>query len=196
MRETRFLPFGLFRISCRKGGSPPVGFRFPIRGRSFTPLRMTASERQQLFANVIWHMNLHTAAAVLPFPREAGLAGTPFICHSEEHSDEESPAFRFLPLGSPPLGELSPKGTERVPGALFPPPSSLRSATSPTGRGKAQNTYGRFVDRPCVRSAAAYKRQPEKRCLSGCLILYSAVCGHGGSRASAPVQAAIICISA
>ena len=41
----------------------------------------------------------------------------------------------FCPL-APTLGELSPKVTERVPGALFPSPSSLHSATSPTGRGK------------------------------------------------------------
>ena len=35
-----------------------------------------------------------------------------------------------------PLGELSPKVTERVLHPNFPSPSSLRSATSPKGRGK------------------------------------------------------------
>ena len=48
-------------------------------------------------------------------------------------------ARRLLPL---PLGELSPKVTERGKAALndkilvLPSPSSLRSATSPKGRGK------------------------------------------------------------
>ena len=37
---------------------------------------------------------------------------------------------------APPLGELSPKVTERVLQSSFPYPSSLRSATSPKGRGK------------------------------------------------------------
>ena len=35
-----------------------------------------------------------------------------------------------------PLGELSPKVTERALHPRFPSPSSLRSATSPIGRGK------------------------------------------------------------
>ena len=35
-----------------------------------------------------------------------------------------------------PLGELSPKVTERALQSCVPPPSSLRSATFPKGRGK------------------------------------------------------------
>ena len=45
----------------------------------------------------------------------------------------------FVPTRSalaPPLGELSPKVTERAFRTHFPSPSSLRSATSPKGRGK------------------------------------------------------------
>jgi len=41
---------------------------------------------------------------------------------------------------APPLGELSPKVTERVSAYYFPSPSSLRSATSPKGRGKPQES--------------------------------------------------------
>ena len=37
---------------------------------------------------------------------------------------------------APPLGELSPKVTESVLQPSIPSPSSLRSATSPKGRGK------------------------------------------------------------
>ena len=37
---------------------------------------------------------------------------------------------------APPLGELSPKVTERVLHPGIPSPSSLRSSTSPIGRGK------------------------------------------------------------
>ena len=37
---------------------------------------------------------------------------------------------------APPLGELSPKVTERVLRPCIPSPSSLRSATSPIGGGK------------------------------------------------------------
>ena len=37
---------------------------------------------------------------------------------------------------APTLGELSPKVTERALHPCFPSPSSLRSATSPRGRGK------------------------------------------------------------
>ena len=45
----------------------------------------------------------------------------------------------FVPKYNPsalPLGELSPKVTERVLHPNFPSPSSLRSDTSPKGRGK------------------------------------------------------------
>ena len=45
----------------------------------------------------------------------------------------------FVPTHSalaPPLGELSTKVTERAFRTHFPSPSSLRSATSPKGRGK------------------------------------------------------------
>ena len=42
---------------------------------------------------------------------------------------------RHSPLALP-LGELSPKVTERVLQSGLPSPSSLRSATSPKGRGK------------------------------------------------------------
>ena len=41
----------------------------------------------------------------------------------------------YIPLALP-LGELSPKVTERALHPNFPSPSSLRSATSPKGRGK------------------------------------------------------------
>ena len=41
----------------------------------------------------------------------------------------------YIPLALP-LGELSPKVTERVLHPNFPSPSSLRSDTSPKGRGK------------------------------------------------------------
>ena len=40
-----------------------------------------------------------------------------------------------------PLGELSPKVTERVLHSGLPSPSSLRSATSPKGRGKGDAHY-------------------------------------------------------
>ena len=52
------------------------------------------------------------------------------------------------PLALPP-GELSPKVTERVLQPYFPSPSSLRSATSPKGRGKGvlcQSTARRAAD--------------------------------------------------
>ena len=58
-----------------------------------------------------------------------------------------------------PLGELSPKVTERAFRTHFPSPSSLRSATSPIGRGKGcshesalHNTkgrHGRLYRRAC-----------------------------------------------
>ena len=50
-----------------------------------------------------------------------------------------------------PLGELSPKVTERAFRTHFPSPSSLRSATSPKGRGKGcsyKNRHSR--DNPTV----------------------------------------------
>ena len=40
-----------------------------------------------------------------------------------------------------PLGELSPQATERAWGQRLPSPSSLRSATSPKGRGKQPPTW-------------------------------------------------------
>ena len=51
----------------------------------------------------------------------------------------------YSPL-APPLGELSPKVTERVLHPGIPSPSSLRSATSPIGRGKGVQfiSAGRF----------------------------------------------------
>ena len=49
-------------------------------------------------------------------------------------------AYRYTPLALP-LGELSPKVTERVLHPSIPSPSSLRSATSPKGRGKGLVRY-------------------------------------------------------
>ena len=70
-----------------------------------------------------------------------------------------------LPLALP-LGELSPQATERArqiskpPGLLWhghclPSPSSLRSATSPTGRGKA------------VKNSRQYRFPPQRGSLRG-----------------------------
>ncbi len=51
----------------------------------------------------------------------------------------------YSPLALP-LGELSPKVTERVLQPYVPSPSSLRSATSPKGRGKG----GQFIIPLCL----------------------------------------------
>ena len=46
-----------------------------------------------------------------------------------------------------PLGELSPKVTERVLHPVFPSPASLRSAAAPIGRGKGGSSCSRLARR-------------------------------------------------
>ena len=56
-----------------------------------------------------------------------------------ERIDTDTLHFSYVVGYTPsalPLGELSPKVTERALHPNFPSPSSLRSATSPIGRGK------------------------------------------------------------
>ena len=50
-----------------------------------------------------------------------------------------------------PLGELSPKVTERAFRTHFPSPSSLRSATSPIGRDKKCSSLSRCAPPICLR---------------------------------------------
>ena len=64
-----------------------------------------------------------------------------FVCHSGIRFPTDTAVLnRYSPLALP-LGELSPKVTERVLHPGFPSPSSLCSATSPKGRGKGAVHY-------------------------------------------------------